>query len=181
MANKVNEKTMDLIRHYESLHDGDLSVVGLQPKADPVGIWTSGWGRALIDPLTKKFIRGAENKKRAYEVNTIHTIEDANLALFYDLKSYQLEVDRALKSIGATVNDDQHGALVSMCYNAGGAAMAKTLARIVDKPYDVVQAAFGRYCKGTINGKLTVLRGLVFRRKTEAHLFSTGELVFYNK
>lgn len=29
-----------LIKHYESLHDGDLSAIGLQPKMDCLGIWT---------------------------------------------------------------------------------------------------------------------------------------------
>jgi hypothetical protein len=29
---------IDIITHFEGLHDGDLHVIGLQPKMDPVGI-----------------------------------------------------------------------------------------------------------------------------------------------
>ena len=46
----MNKATVDLIKHFESLHDGDLHKIGLQPKMDSVGIWTCGYGRAMIDP-----------------------------------------------------------------------------------------------------------------------------------
>jgi lysozyme len=39
---KISEKGLDLIKHFESLHDGDLTIVGLQPKMCPAGIWTEG-------------------------------------------------------------------------------------------------------------------------------------------
>lgn len=34
----MNDNLIKLISHYESLHDGDLKMIGLQPKMDPVGI-----------------------------------------------------------------------------------------------------------------------------------------------
>lgn len=36
----INEAGISLIKEFESLHDGDLSVIGLQPKQCPAGIWT---------------------------------------------------------------------------------------------------------------------------------------------
>jgi hypothetical protein len=50
-----------LIKHYESLHDGDLSAIGLQPKMDSLGIWTEGWGSVVYDG-NNRVIRGIENK-----------------------------------------------------------------------------------------------------------------------
>ena len=39
---KTGIKGIDLIKEFESLHDGDLKQVGLQPKMCPAGIWTEG-------------------------------------------------------------------------------------------------------------------------------------------
>jgi len=38
----MNDNLIKLIVRYESLHDGDLKQIGLQPKMDPIGIWTEG-------------------------------------------------------------------------------------------------------------------------------------------
>ena len=38
----ASAELVKLVSHYEGLHDGDLSKVGLQPKMDPIGIWTEG-------------------------------------------------------------------------------------------------------------------------------------------
>ena len=38
---------IDLVKSFEGIHDGDLTVIGLQPKMCPAGIWTVGYGRAL--------------------------------------------------------------------------------------------------------------------------------------
>lgn len=176
----TNNKGIDLIKHYESLHDGDLKRAGLQPKLDPVGIWTEGWGRAMIDPLTKKFLRGANNKNRAYELQTIRSILEADAALRLDLASYEAEVYRMMSNGKYFFNDNQFSALVSMAYNAGGAAVMKTIPRVFNKTPEEVMKAFCMYNKGRVNGQLVELRGLTFRRKTEATLFSTGELKFFN-
>ena len=69
----ISSKAIELIKHYESLHDGDLHKIGLQPKMDPVGIWTEGWGRAMVGK-NGKFIKGADNRNVAYASQTIHTI-----------------------------------------------------------------------------------------------------------
>lgn len=177
--NKINTNTLNLIKHYESLHDGDLNKVGLQPKADPVGIYTEGYGRAMIDPLTKKWVK---DKKRAYELQTIFHEEDAVTALALDLKPFALELSRALESGGVLLNDNQFGALLSMGYNCGAGPMIKTMNRVASPgaTTDSIFKAFGMYNKATLNGKLTVLNGLVYRRKSEAHLYCYDTVKFYN-
>ncbi|MDR6527433.1 GH24 family phage-related lysozyme (muramidase) [Chryseobacterium rhizosphaerae] len=37
---RTSQRGIDLIKEFESLHDEDLKKPGLQPKMDPVGIWT---------------------------------------------------------------------------------------------------------------------------------------------
>ena len=37
---KTSQKGINLIKYFESLHDGDLTEIGLQPKMCPAGIWT---------------------------------------------------------------------------------------------------------------------------------------------
>lgn len=63
--NQINDKCTLVTKHFESLHDGDLTIIGLQPKMCPAGIWTEGYGNAIVDPLTGKFLKGSENKGRA--------------------------------------------------------------------------------------------------------------------
>jgi lysozyme len=57
----VNQATINLIKHFESLHDGDLSKIGLQPKQDCAGIWTVGYGHALRNN-NGAYLRGAKDK-----------------------------------------------------------------------------------------------------------------------
>lgn len=175
----ISQNTIELIKHYESLHDGDLTKVGLQPKADPIGIYTEGYGRAMIDPLTRKWVK---EKKRAYELQTIFTTQDAEVALLLDLKPFQLQLDRAAVDNRATLNEGQYGALISIGYNCGATAMIKTLQRCIatNATNKSREEAFGLYSKARLNGVLQPLRGLVRRRYSEAYLFNTGQLMFPN-
>ncbi len=165
----MENKLIQLVSHYEGLHDGDLRTIGLQPKMDPVGIWTEGFGRAM----TKggKFIKGSANKQLAYSLQTIKTIEDANKALIEDLKPFQLIVDRKIK---IKLNEAQNAALVSHFYNTGGSS---TLCDLVNtKSNDI----YDWWCSHYITGQGIPLKGLKLRRQTEALLFTTGELKFLN-
>jgi lysozyme len=172
--NSINKATIDLIKHFESLHDGDSTMIGLQPKMDPIGIWTEGWGRAMIDPLTKQFLKGSANKSRALALQTIHNIEEADSALLYDLNIFAKETNAFLQRMGAKLSDNQYGALLSLAYNAGAQAMQKTYGRVIAAISDEdIYNAFGLYCKARVDGKLIVLNGLVARRKAEAKLALT--------
>ena len=61
---KTSQKGIDLIKHFESLHDGDLTQIGPQQKMDVKGIWTAGWGHAIINK--GGFVMGEEQKDLAY-------------------------------------------------------------------------------------------------------------------
>ena len=163
------------IQHYESIHDGDLSKIGYQPKMCPAGIWTVGWGHAVIDPKTNKFLKGEQNKARALELYPNLTKAQAIELLKADLKS----VERMVNSLRLDITQTQFDALVSFAYNLGFSRLegSSLLRRIKDKAsHEEITKCFGMWNKA--NGK--ILPGLTYRRQTEALLFTTGKLQFFN-
>ena len=168
----INNNGLQLIEHYESLHDGDLHVIGLQPKMDPVGIWTEGWGSAILDK-NGKFVKGIANKNLAYSLSKIHTKEDADKQL---LNGLQPRLHIIAQKIKVNLNDNQIAALVSFIYNTGGSPTLFNLINSKDK--NLVSWWNSHYITGQGNPKPQP--GLVYRRKSESLLFSTGELKFFN-
>ena len=166
----MNPIMYKLITHYESLHDGDLKMIGLQPKIDPAGIWTEGWGHAITD--TKgNFVKGINNKALAYKLSKVKTIEEADKLFEIDVKSFIFAVH---KKISKSLNEAEEAALTSFFYNTGGSSTLVNLINTDSK--DLYNWWTTHYIQG--GGK--VLKGLVYRRKTEAVLFTTGKLEFYN-
>lgn len=164
-----------LIQHCESLHDGDLKVINLQPKMDPIGIWTEGWGHAMVNPLTKGFIKGANNKSLAYKYSTIHTKADADLILSFDVKPIEI----ALNELNVVEKQGEFDGLVSFTYNLGIAALRKStlLKRVeLNMNADKITEAFVMWNKA---GGIA-LDGLTYRRLSEAHLYNHGSLKFFN-
>ena len=154
-----------LIKSFESLHDGDLNMIGLQPKMDPIGIWTEGYGRAMRDNHGN-FIKGKENKALAYSRITIDNESEAHQALIQDLSSREHTV---MQNIKIPLNQNQFDALVSYVYNTGG---SNTLYNLINKKADpvIIRRWFEtKYI--TADGKK--LPGLIRRRKAEADLFFT--------
>ena len=47
-ARDVPACALALIQRFEGLHDSDRGTAVLEPQADPVGIYTVGWGHALF-------------------------------------------------------------------------------------------------------------------------------------
>lgn len=160
---KTSKVGIDLIKHFEGLHDGDLSVIGLQPKMCPAGIWTEGYGRAMRD-FNGKFIKGRANKQLAYNKITIKTEAEAELALSQDLRIYENIVKKRTK-IGLTQN--QFDALVSYTYNTGGSDTLFKLINTKAEPKAIRNWFETRYIKA--DG--IIQPGLVKRRKTEADLY----------
>lgn len=182
-------EVLNLIKHFESLHDGDLKTIGLQPKMDPLGIWTEGWGRVIINPSTKSRLRGASNKSLAYRLSSIRTVDQAQVALEEDF--IRVGVRPALSKILAKyhprLNSNQIGALGSLVYNAGtGHPVTYRIFENVQKYLDNKLSAKGLrdYWENLaitgINrfGIRVKLPGLVRRRKEEAKLFFS-EIGFY--
>ncbi|WP_228124829.1 lysozyme [Candidatus Methylospira mobilis] len=168
---QVCDAAVAIIKKFESLHDGDLSHVGLQPKMDPIGIWTEGWGHAMRDPATGKFLKGAENKAKAYRLHSISDEDQANAVLDEDLAEFS---DHIATLIKVDVSDDQFGALVSFAYNVGygkGGLGDSTLLKLLNAGNYIGAAdQFPRWNKS--GGK--VLNGLVKRRDSERLLFLDG-------
>ena len=165
----MNENLFKLISRYESLHDGDLKTIGLQPKMDPIGIWTEGWGHAIVDS-NGKFIKGIENKDLAYKLSKIKTEKEAYKILEKDIQYTNLIIDR---KITVDLNDNQRAALSSFIYNTGGSSTLFSL--INKKSPDIYNWWISHYI--TADG--IKLKGLVNRRKSEAELFVSGELKLF--
>lgn len=160
---KTSQKGIDLIKSFEGLHDGDKNKSGLQPKMDPVGIWTEGYGRVMRDSKGN-FLKGISNKKIAESSATIHTEKEAENALRQDLGVFERIVFQKLK---VEVNQNQFDALVSHTYNTGGSA---TLFDLINKK------SAKSVIKDWIENRYTTaqgvkLNGLIRRRKAESDLY----------
>lgn len=170
---KTPQEGIDLIIHFESLHDSDLHQIGLQPKMDPRGIWTRGYGQAIV--VNGKFLEGIENHDLAMTY-TLDDEEEARKILMIDLQSRE----NGVNAQNLSINEMQFGALVSFVYNEGiGNFLSSNLLRRlrtgVSIPAAIIETEFLKwdYCAGER------LDGLRARRMTESVLFNTGELLFY--
>jgi lysozyme len=140
-------KGIAIIRKYEGLR--------LQAYICPSGLPTIGFGATFY-----------ENGSRVQLGDKI-TRDRADQLLFFQVKLFADEVQRIVK---VNLDENQLGALVSFCFNVGGAAFGKsTLARKVNaNPSDsTIRNEFMRWTRG--GGK--VLPGLVKRREEEANLY----------
>jgi lysozyme len=140
-------KGIAIIRKYEGLR--------LQAYICPSGLATIGFGATFYENGTRVQLGDKISRDRADQL------------LFFQVKLFADEVRRTVKS---NINDNQLGALVSFCFNVGGAAFAKsTLAKKVNaNPSDsTIRNEFMRWTRG--GGK--VLPGLVKRREEEANLY----------
>jgi len=175
--NLINEKCTLLDKHFESLHDGDLTIIGLQPKMCPAGVWTEGYGNAIIDPLTGKFLTGSANKDRASLLSDICDEAGASKQLEKNLIRYSDKALRVCSSLNMNFDDDKFSALVSFTYNLGAGALKNMLTSY--KNGMDINKAFLLYRFAKVDGVKTELPGLVRRRKAEAWLFTTGKVKFY--
>ncbi len=160
---KTSQIGIDTIKFFEGLHDGNLKQIGLQPKMDPVGIWTEGYGRAMRDK-DGNFIKGKENKKLAYANITIHNEEQAEKALTEDIQVFETIVIRKATRI---LKQNEFDALVVHTYNTGG---SKTLLEMVNSNNPLLLEWWTtHYITGQGNPK--PLNGLIARRKAEAKIY----------
>lgn len=171
---------LDLIRRFEGLHDGDLRTpILLEPKADPVGIYSVGWGYALFLDGKPVRDRGAALAvwRARWPGGFTRATADALLT-----RVGQEVCDRLLKLLpGVTLNDDEVGALTCLAYNigvgeVGGAddfADSTVRRRLLAGDRAGAADAFLMWNKGTVNGRRVVLPGLDNRRKAERALFLT--------
>ena len=162
---KTSQIGIDLIKYFEGLHDGDLTTIGLQPKMCPAGIWSQGYGSAMLDK-NGKFIKGIENKKLAYSLITIRTEAQAETALAADLTRFErIVVNNIVKN--TPLNQNEFDSLVSYTYNTGGSDTLFKLINTNAKSEDIKEWFTTKY----ISANGIVLPGLVARRKAECKLY----------
>ena len=158
---------ISLIRFFEGINDDDLSIIGYQPKMDPVFVWTAGIGHAII--YDGVFLKGIENKALAYSLYPNMTEEDANELLKVDVSIFE----RKLNRLNIPLEQNQFDSLISFCFNLGfGAFLNSTLRKRVINGGNI-ESAFLMWNKA--GGK--VLRGLTLRRQAEADLYLKNELI----
>lgn len=155
---KTSQIGIDLIKYFEGLHDGNLKEIGLQPKKDPIGIWTEGYGHAMIDS------KGNFIKTKTTPKGTISTIKQAEELLKKDLTAFELIVTRKIK---VSLKQNQFDALVSHTYNTGGSG---TLFDLINNKASEKEIRAWFETKYITAGGVP-LRGLVERRKAEAKLY----------
>lgn len=162
----------ELIKTFESLHDGDLSKIGLQPKLDPRGIVTVAYGHALKNPVTKDWLREMESVGRYYPQFENMDVEDAEDLLREDVIKFEKIVNSKIKF---DIPQWQFDALVSHTFNTGGSNTLFGLIRNKCSEQEIKSWWTEHY---TTSGNVK-LSGLVRRRKSEYELYSTGKLNFF--
>lgn len=154
---RLSEKGYALIVKYET--GGNIAKY-LKAYKDPVGIWTIGIGSTYY-----------EDKKPVKQGDVI--TENRAKQLFYNnIREFEDAVKRLVK---VPISQNQFDALVSFSYNVGiGALSSSTLLKKVNANSSDTEI-YGEFIKwkfGTVNGKKTVLNGLLKRRIEEANMFN---------
>lgn len=161
---QLSETGEKLIKGFESCR--------LNAYKDSAGIWTIGWGNTSY-----------ENGTRVKQGDTLsqHRADELFKRI---VQRFVNDVNFLAK--GILLKQQQFDALVSFAYNVGsdidldniaeGLGDSTLLKLIMANPNDSkISAEFLKWNKS--KGK--VLDGLTRRRKSEAHLYSTGELNFF--
>ena len=160
---------VELIKSFEGIPDGDPSTVNIDAYLCPAGVWTIGWGHALVDRGAQ--LKGAANRPRARALYPGGiTRAQAQLLLQADLIPRCASV---LSLVKAPLDDGALGALVAFVFNVGSANFAaSTLLRRLNAG-DSAGAAdqFLAWDKARVDGVLKALAGLTRRRKAERAMF----------
>lgn len=123
----------------------------------PAGVWTIGWGETS-----------------GVKPGMVWAQEQADQRFCDSLAIYTSRVEQMLT---AHAEPNQLGALVSLGYNIGTGALAKSSVLRAHNAGDEQAAAraFALWNKARVGGVLTVLAGLTRRRAAEAALYLTPE------
>ncbi|OYQ32382.1 hypothetical protein CHU95_16395 [Niveispirillum lacus] len=170
--NRINIATVELIKRFEGLGDGDRDRPGLQPYLCPAGFWTIGYGRLVLG-LEGRLLKGEVDRARAHAVYP-DGIDEARALTFLmdDLGKVGRQVAVRVRTL---LTDNQFGACLSFVYNVGITAFAaSTLLKRLNAG-DRVGASdqFLGWNKATDphTGRKVELPGLTRRRVAERALF----------
>lgn len=162
---KASGKLKRFIKEYETLHDGDLSKIGLQPKLDGAGIWTEGWGKAMVRNGEFMTVEDYPTLESVLPYQTIHNEAEADAALDNKIKEIEAGVRRRLE---IPVTQYQFDALISHAYNCG---YSETLYnRINDKEGEASIKEW--ITKHYITSRGQVMKGLKLRRFDEWQIWA---------
>lgn len=146
----INQRALDLIKEFEGFR--------AKAYADPVGVWTIGYGTTAraglgIDPKPGMTITEAE----------------ADRLLRAGVDKFAAQV---MEKLTRAPTDNQFGAMVSLAYNIGPGEFAKSSVLRMFNRGDTAAAADAFLLWDKADGK--VMPGLVRRRKAERALFLAG-------
>lgn len=192
---RISQKGIDLIKKWEGIVDGDKSTPNYDPYLCPANYWTIGWGHVVRDG-DGNMLKGRHTQVLAKSVypNGI-TIEEAEVLLRDDLRSFESSVLRYLGN--SSVSQNQFDAMVSLCFNIGQGNFSKSsvlrfhlagarksalsssvaieqMVRGGRSPGNAADA-FLLWNKATVNNKLQTLQGLVNRRAEERLLYLSDD------
>ena len=168
MPRKTNEAGVALIKSFEGLHDGDKRTPQLEPVLCPAGIWTIGWGHALVSGGRQLLAKDKDLAMAVYKLRypAGMTKADADMLLILDLAEREHSVERLVR---VPLTDNQFAALVSFVYNLGvnNFQSSTLLRKLNDRDYLGAAEQFLRW----VNSNGVPLDGLRRRRAAERKLF----------
>lgn len=161
MSQQPTEPLIKFMAAFESLHDGDLTRIGLQPKLCPAGYWTEGYGRVLRDANGKMLsYKDYKTIDSVLPFSTISTEDEALKDLWNRARKLAPQVSNRLK---VPVTQDQFNMLISHADNCG---FSDTLYKLINTKQDELKI------KNWITGKYVTaggvyMKGLQYRRNDE--------------
>ncbi len=165
----VPQEAVDLIKSFEGIPDGDPGTVNIDAYLCPAGVWTIGWGHAIVDGGAQ--LKGEANKARARALYPGGiTRQQAQDLLRGDLVPRAASVSSLVK---VPVSDGPFGALIALVFNIGAANLAAStlLRKLNARDFAGAADQFLAWDKARVNGVLQPLAGLTRRRKAERAMF----------
>jgi lysozyme len=160
---KTSDVGIKLLKNYEGCV--------LHPYMDVAKVWTIGYGHAIVNNGNQ--LKGPEDKDLAFSLYPNFNIDDAENLLRMDLTDREGKLSRT----NIDINQDQFDALIDFIYNVGwGAFLTSTLLKRIKLGIGDITEAFLLWNKA--GGKVS--QGLINRRKSEALLYTTGEIKFFD-
>lgn len=155
-----SELCYELLKHYEGCH--------LDAYQDIAGIWTIGYG-ATYYPDGRRVKQGDKI-----------TQDEADSMLPEMMRTFAISVWQAIK---VPLLQHEYDALCCFAYNVGiGNLERSTLIQVInrERPIEYITEQFMRWNKARVNGELKPVKGLTYRRQSEAYLYEHGVNKFLN-
>lgn len=148
---QINERTLSLIKEFEGFR--------AEAYRDVAGVWTIGYGTTAAANVGVTPVPGMTITKA-----------EAEWYLQKAVNKFAAQVEAMLT---APANDNEFGAFVSLAYNIGPGAFAKSsaLRHFNAGKKDLAATAILAWNKATVKGRKQVVRGLARRREAEKALF----------